>query len=363
MVSAAGILAAGGTFVFHDGVGWFEPDHVPRAVAPADWESQARVTLTSIDRQLATISATEAVWSTQIAPLYTGTPEQVQAMLARKTLLEQQRTALQSQLATADQLAQARAALADLDRQLEQLAATLASLPPDGRLSPDQLYVRDSLTARRDLLLQERAARQADVDRLQQGVAAAQRSPVPDPTDQTTALTAQVLGLRDHTPEPPAPPQQPPPSTTNSGDRRDPAILASGPAPSSRKAGAPARSNIGPDGGVTDAVTKPVREVAEQVPLPHGRSSGSTGGADSGGSSTRKSPPPTRDDASSSSTSNSEPEPSTSDSPPSSRSSGGSGSAPTYYGMTAQQAWDVAMSTPQGRMAGYIAGASGAPVG
>jgi len=365
-VGVAGVLVAGGTFVFGDAAAWFDPDHVPRVVAAADWESQARVALTSINRQLDSISATEAVWD-QIAPLYAGTPEQVQALRARKTLLEQQRAALQSQLATADQLTQARAVLADLDQQLAQLAATLGDLPPGGRLSPDQLYVRDTLTARRDLLLQERSARQADVDRLEQGLAAAQRGPVPDPTDQTTPLTLQVLGLRDHPPAPPAP-QQPAPPVTNSVDRRDSAILASDLPPSARKAEASARSNIGSASAVTDTVTKPVREVAEQVPLPIGNDtlSGSTGASNSGRSAARKSPPPAQEDVSFSSTSSNEPESSTSDSPPLSRSSSGSaGSATTYYGydMTPQQAWDIAMSTPQGRMAADIAGASGAPVG
>jgi hypothetical protein len=371
-VGVAGVLVAGGTFVFGDPAAWFDPDHTPRAVAAAGWESQARVALTSIDRQLDSISATEAVWDSQIAPLYVGTPEQVQALLARKTLLEQQRAALQSQLATTDQLGQARAALADLDQQLAQLAATLDALPA-GRLSPDQLYVLNTLTARRDLLLQERGARQADVDRLQQGVAAAQLSPVPDPTDQTTPLTLQVLDLRDHPPAPPAPGQQAPPPVANLGDRRDPAILASGPAPSSRKPDAPARSNMGPDGSVTDAVTEPVRQVTAPVreviePAPRSGDSPSSSGGSEGGSSARKSSPPPAQDDSSPATSSSEPAFSaastsdSSDSAPAPRSSGGSTSSePTYYGMTTQQAYDLAMQSSP--MARFVAGASGAPVG
>ncbi|WP_253258175.1 hypothetical protein [Pseudonocardia sp. N23] len=319
--------------------------------------------LSSIDRQLATIATTEAVWNTQIAPLYAGTPEQVRAMLTRKTMLEQQRAALQSQLATLNQLAEARAAIADLDRQIAQVTATLNSLPPAGRLSPDQLYVRDALTARRDLLLQERAARQADIDRLQQGVVAAQLSPVPDPVDETTPLTQQVLDLRNHPPAPAPPSPQPAPPSTNSGARRDQTILASEDVP--RSAQAPASAGLRPPSGVVEAVTKPVRAVNRQATPTHANSSSSSRSDTAGtgkASSRNPSPPPERDssDASRSDSDSAAPAPRSASA---SRRSSGASSGGTSSGSSAQQAYDYAMNTPQGRMAGFIAGASGAPVG
>ncbi|AEA28977.1 hypothetical protein Psed_6909 (plasmid) [Pseudonocardia dioxanivorans CB1190] len=363
VAGAAAVLATCGLFVIHERVDSFNSDHVPRPVAPASWESQARVALSSIDRQLATIATTEAVWNTQIAQLYAGTPEQVRAMLTRKTMLEQQRAALQSQLATLNQLAEARAAIADLDRQIAQVTATLNSLPPAGRLSPDQLYVRDALTARRDLLLQERAARQADIDRLQQGVVAAQLSPVPDPVDQTTPLTQQVLDLRNHPPAPAPPSPQPAPPSTNSGARRDQTILASEDVP--RSAQAPASAGLRPPSGVVEAVTKPVRAVNRQATPTHANSSSSSRSDTAGtgkASSRNPSPPPERDssDASRSDSDSDAPAPRSASA---SRRSSGSSSGGTSSGSSAQQAYDYAMNTPQGRMAGFIAGASGAPVG
>ncbi|GJF01661.1 hypothetical protein PSD17_06250 [Pseudonocardia sp. D17] len=360
-IGVVGLVIAGDTFV-QGTTSWPDSDPGPRTVAPASWESQARRALASIDRQLASIATTEAIWNTQIASHYLGTPEQVQVLLARKTLLEQQRAALQSQLATLDQLAEARAAVAALDQQIAHVTATLDDLPPIGRLSPDQLYVRDALTARRALLLQERVARQADVDRLQLGVIAAQRSPVLDPADQTTPLVQRVLDLRDRRPS--APPEQPAPPVTNSEGRPEPTILAaSDPAPASHKAAASARSGLGPTGAVSDAVARPVREVDRQnVPSSSGGSSPSKSGAGSA-SSRKASPPPPERDSSDASRSDSDSDAPAPRSASASRRSSGASSGGTSSGSSAQEAYDYAMNTPQGRMAGFIAGASGAPVG
>lgn len=363
VVGVASALAAGSTFTFGDVADSFDPDHVPRAVAAADWDSQARLALTSIERQLDSIAATEVVWDTQIAPLYAGTPEQVKAMLARKTLLEQQRAALRSQLATLNQLAEARAAIVDLDRQIAQVTATLDNLPPAGRLSPDQLYVRDALTARRDLLLQERAARQADIGRLQQGVVAAQLSPVPDPVDQTTPLTQRVLDLRDHPPLPAPPSSQPAPPPTNSGVRRDRTIFAGDNVP--RSAQAPAEAGLRTASGVTEAVTKPVRAANRQTSPTRANGSSSRRSDTTGTgitSSGNPSPPPERDSSEASRSDSDSDAPAPRSASASRRSSGSSSGSPTS-GSSAQQAYDYAMNTPQGRMAGFIAGASGAPVG
>lgn len=360
VVGVASALAAGSTFTFGDVADSFDPDHVPRAVAAADWDSQARLALTSIERQLDSIAATEVVWDTQIAPLYAGTPEQVEAMLARKTLLEQQRAALRSQLATLNQLAEARAAIVDLDRQIAQVTATLDNLPPAGRLSPDQLYVRDALTARRDLLLQERAARQADIGRLQQGVVAAQLSPVPDPVDQTTPLTQRVLDLRDHPPLPAPPSSQPAPPPTNSGVRRDRTILASDNVP--RSAQAPAEAGLRT---ATEAVSKPVRAANRQTSptRANGSSSRRSDTTGTGKTSSGNPSPPAERDSSEASRSDSDSDAPAPRSASASRRSSGSGSGSPSSGSSAQEAYDYAMNTPQGRMAGFIAGASGAPVG
>lgn len=344
IVGAAGVLAAGGTFVVKDLPDWFDPDHVPRVVARADWQSQARIALTSIDSQLGAISATQAVWDNEIAARYDGrVPAEVAAMLARKTLLEQQRAALQGQLATAEQLAHARTLLAGVDRQLSEIDATLASLPR-GALNPDQQFVRDSLTARRGLLVEERSARHDDVARLQEGVAVAESSPVPDPADQTEPLTRRVLDLRDRTPVPPPAPQSPPPAAT-APDRRDPTVLAdSGAAPNE-----PSR------GPRAVAAERPV-----EVPVLSGASGGgddSAGGTDSGGGgSSGESAGSGRDTE--------EPSGGAAERSSAGGGSGGSGGSGDSggsggSGMTPEQAYEWAMNTPGGRMNQYIRGASG----
>ena len=353
--------------------------------------------LSSIDRQINAISATQAVWDSQIAPLYAGTtPAAVQAMLERKTLLEQQRAALQGQLATADQLAQARAQLADLDRQLAQIAAMLDGLP-HGKLSPDQQFVRGSLSARRDLLEQERSARQADLARLQQSVSIVQTSPVPDPADQTTPLTSQVLDLRNHRPAPPPPPvseSHTPPATGN-GERRDAAILADSAPSQARKPVTPLRP-VSDTVSTVDSATQPLRAAVEGSPTPRGSSDSSGTGSSSDSSGTSSGSGSSGSGSSRSGSSGSEPrraaaaEPRSSDSSSdsvsdssdsgssgkgssgkgsSSRdssggdSSGGDSSGGTRGGMTTAEAYNIAMDSPSGRMAQFIGGASGAPAG
>lgn len=382
-VGVAGMLAAGGTFIGSGPAAWLDSDHLPRTVAAADWESQARVALSSIDRQINAISATQAVWDSQIAPLYAGTtPAAVQAMLERKTLLEQQRAALQGQLATADQLAQARAQLADLDRQLAQITAMLDGLP-HGKLSPDQQFVRDSLNARRDLLEQERSARQADLARLQQSVSIVQTSPVPDPADQTTPLTSQVLDLRNHRPAPPPPPvseSHTPPAAGN-GERRDAAVLADGAPSQARKPVTPLRP-VSDTVSAVGSATQPVRDAVEGSPTPRGSSdsSGTGSGSHSSGSGSSRSgssgSEPRRaaaaeprssdsgsDSGSDSSGSGSSGKGSSGKGSSGGDSSGGDSSGGTRGGMTAAEAYNIAMNSPSGRMAQFIGGASGAPAG
>jgi len=363
IVGAAGVLAAAGTFVVKELPDRFDPDHVPRVVARADWQSQARIALTSIDTQLDSISAAQAVWDKEIAASYDGRiPAEVAAMLARKTLLEQQRAALQGQLATAEQLAHARTLLAGVDRQLAEIDTTLASLPR-GALNPDQQFVRDSLAARRGLLVEERSARSTDVSRLQEGVAVAERSPVPDPADQTEPLTRRVLDLRDRTPVPPPPPQAPPPAAT-APDRRDPTVLAdSGAAPSEPSRGARAVAAARPP------VEIPVLERSSGDDSSGGGSSG--GSAGSGGSS-REPADPGRDTEEPSGSPAGRSSRGGSDDGGSGGSGGSSGSGGSTgssgsggsdgsggSGMTPQQAYEWAMNTPGGRMNQYIRSASG----
>lgn len=353
IVGAAGVLAAGGTFVVKELPDWFDPDHVPRVVAQADWQFEARIALTSIDTQLGSISAAQAVWDNEIAAAYDGRiPAEVAAMLARKTLLEQQRAALQGQLATAEQLAHARTLLAGVDRQLAEIDATLASLPR-GALNPDQQFVRDSLTARRGLLVEERSARSTDVSRLQEGVAVAERSPVPDPADQTEPLTRRVLDLRDRTPVPPPPPQSPPPAAT-APDRRDPTVLAdSGAAPSEPSRGARAVAAARPP------VEVPVLERSSGDDSSGGGSSGgdSSGSSAGGGGSSREPADSGRDAEEPSGGSAGRGSGGGSDDGGSSGARGSSGSGGS--GVTPEQAYEWAMNTPGGRMNQYIRGASG----
>ncbi|MFC5212113.1 hypothetical protein ACFPM0_36990 [Pseudonocardia sulfidoxydans] len=380
VAAAMGVLATGGTVVVKNLPAVFDPDHVPRAVAQADWEAQAKISLASIDSQLTTITATEAVWDSQIAALYPGAvPAAVTAMLDRKTLLQQQRAALQGQLATLDQLASTQEQLAALDRQIAEITTMLDALPA-GRLTPDQQLVRNSLTERRDLLRQQRSARQDDLTRLRQGVQSAETSPIPDPTDQTSALTARVLDLREHRPTRSPSGQPPRPPITSDSDRRDAAVLADGASSQARKPVTPIRPVTDTVSGTSDAVTQPVRDLAESSSTPRRASStdnsGSnsdssrSGSSDSGSSGSGGSGSSGSDSSDSSGSGSSATKaasaPSTSDSSDSGDSgsggSGGSGSS-GGSGMSAADAYRMAMNTPQGRMASGIGRMSGSPMG
>ncbi|NMI01650.1 hypothetical protein [Pseudonocardia acidicola] len=268
VVGVAGVLVAGaGWFGVDKVIEHLDPAYAPRTVQPATWTTQAQVTLASINKQLDTIAQTKVVWESRIAPRYRGTvPTQVSQMLDREALLEQQKAAIESQLATARQVGQVHSQLTDLGRQLEAIESTLDELPP-GNLSPDQALVLQALQNRRDLLQQDRQAKQAELTRLEQGVQAAERTPLPAPADQTTPVTRAVLDLDKHGPGRPKPDGPPQPEVLAAGrdDRRHQQTATTSQPLDPRKEPIPDRSNMGPDGKPTDTVTTAVRDVGSSA--------------------------------------------------------------------------------------------------
>lgn len=223
VLGAAGILAAG--------TGWLATDSAPPApsasvAAPpvtqpqVVWVDRANITLAAINQQLDMVTRTEAIWNSSIAAKYQGRgiPAAVTRMLNRKALLEQQRTALQSQLNIVEHLGPAAQELADAERRLAAITKALAASPPGQAQDPDQLAVISALNDQQLLLQQARDAKAADLAHLQQDVRNLQSAPLPDFSDATTPVALAVLAL-DH-------PLSPAPGQTPTTVQRPPLVVA-----------------------------------------------------------------------------------------------------------------------------------------
>ncbi|HEY2205267.1 MAG TPA: hypothetical protein VGH99_12425 [Pseudonocardia sp.] len=214
MFGVVGILA---------GAAWVAADH---ATVPADgsasaapapdpvaWTERAHAALADLDGQLAMIGEAERNWRRTVrSPRRAEPPAPVRALLARKSLLEQQRVVLTSQLAVVQSVDTASAALVTAQRQVASLDQALHAAPDqDG---PQQAATRRQLRQQRDLAEQLRDARQQDLRSLRDGTELALRSPLPDTVDQTTPVVRSVVDLtegRTGATDPADPPDLPPP--------------------------------------------------------------------------------------------------------------------------------------------------------
>ncbi|GAA5158663.1 hypothetical protein GCM10023321_38750 [Pseudonocardia eucalypti] len=196
MLGAFGILAGGGSWIASHAA---SVETVPVASAPPEntstvdpvtWAAQASSLLDSIDRQLDLISQTEQLWAeTPMARVFNHLPVEVQALLARKSTLEQQRTVLRTQLAEYHTAGTVAEDLVTAQRQLSELERTLKS---DASESAELRRQLEEVRSQRDAKLRE-------LSMLNSGVQEAARTPLSDNADRTASV---VRGVADLTGDP-----------------------------------------------------------------------------------------------------------------------------------------------------------------
>lgn len=196
MLGAFGILAGGGSWIASHAasvetmpVASAPPEHTA-TVSPVIWAAQASSLLDSIDRQLDLISQTEQLWAeTPMARVFNHLPVEVQALLARKSTLEQQRTVLRTQLAEYHTAGTVAEDLVTAQRQLSELERTLKS---DASESTELRRQLEQVRSQRDAKLRE-------LSMLNSGVQEAARTPLSDNADRTASV---VRGVADLTGDP-----------------------------------------------------------------------------------------------------------------------------------------------------------------
>ncbi|MEJ2890594.1 hypothetical protein [Actinomycetospora aeridis] len=268
----------------------------PTAPAPdGQWLLHANVALATLSHQLDVARASEARWLAVLDDV--RPPAEVQALVNRRQWLERQMLLLQSQIASYNNLEQARAALALARQNLDELnAATAGPTPTVGANGAD-------LRAQRDMAQRHVEILQMQVDVLAQDVALATTAPVPDTSDITAPLARQVDDLvADPTRQ-----QAPEGDNTSAVALGDPATVSREPSSGDRAvalpdSGEPPRPSSG--GGVLESlidplvggtttggggggdfpepVTRPVREAPAEVERAVGDTAGGVGAAAGG---------------------------------------------------------------------------------
>ncbi len=199
VLGAFGILTGGGGWVVvnQPAAPLAQPEpREPGGIDLAAWAAEANNALAEVNRQLDIVAQTTQMWDSHpLSRRAAQPPRVVTELLARKALLEQQRTLLQSELAAYQSLSTVSTDVAESQRELGNLDRALAALPDGWQASPEQQATRDRLVAQRDTLLRRREARERELASLQGGLDGTARSPLPDTTDRTTPLASSVVDL------------------------------------------------------------------------------------------------------------------------------------------------------------------------
>ncbi|MFC4948992.1 hypothetical protein [Pseudonocardia sp. GCM10023141] len=268
------------------------PQQAKAPVDAGDWANRAQIALVSITKQLNSVTQTESAWQNLPADVRGAQPPAaVQALQARKSLLEQQQAALRSQLAALQSLPQATTDLTAAQNELSAIERALATAPAG---APDSVQ---ALNAQRELRVQQRDHSVEQLTNLRAGVDKALAAPLPDTTDQSAPVVRQVQALIDdhHTPDrPPAVlAQAPAPDTARSAPSGRDNAAAATPAPArsadTARSSAPAVADkpSGPVGGVVRAVGQTVDTVADVVSGPSASDRGSSHDEDAGDGGSR----------------------------------------------------------------------------
>ncbi|MGH3564591.1 MAG: hypothetical protein ACRDRH_00880 [Pseudonocardia sp.] len=166
----------------------------PKGETQTAWAVRARLSLTSINRQLDTVAQTEEAWSRM--PNQAAAPAApVAALMERKVLLERRQAALRSQLGVYDSVREARQQLELSEQQLRAVESVLQGAPPEAQRSPAQAGEIALLIDQRDVHIRQREARRQELANLQNGVQAAARTSLPDDGHETDRITDEVLDV------------------------------------------------------------------------------------------------------------------------------------------------------------------------
>lgn len=201
VLGSAGLLVTGGTLTLADDPRSTEaasaaPWQAQGPEADQHWASEARVSLSSVERQLEDVAAAERDWNSLPAEERAGqTPDGVRDLARRKALLEQQRSSLADRLASYENLNQAKQNLVHNEQAVAELDRTLSAAP-----APRQSSAADADNTRR--LREQRAARARElaeqrqkVDALREGMREAMAGPLPSGDHATRSITSAVREL------------------------------------------------------------------------------------------------------------------------------------------------------------------------
>lgn len=206
VLGAAAVLIGSYTVTAADSAS--RPIAVPVQVVPvgethAQWAARAERALASTNEQLDVIADTEVAWSRIPETERTAARRApIEALEDRKLLLMQRQVVLSSQLEIYRQLLEAQRQLVLTEQQLAPVEAALRDAPPAGQRSPEQIYARAVLIAQRDLHVQQRDTRRQEVQRLDEVVAAAARTPLPADDAHTAMVSDLVLQSLDSAQDP-----------------------------------------------------------------------------------------------------------------------------------------------------------------
>jgi len=190
------------------------PAVVPAEVTPTGerhdrWALRAQRVLASLDEQLDLVADAEAAWGRAAdVQRVAARSAPIEALRERKLLLLQRQASLRSQLETHQSLREAARRLALAEQQLAAIEAALRDVP-GRRPTPEQVHAVATLEAQRDLRIAQRDARREEVQRLEQAVSVAARTPLPADDRHTAVVSGLVLDSLADTDEPEAPRQAP----------------------------------------------------------------------------------------------------------------------------------------------------------
>jgi hypothetical protein len=167
--------------------------------AEQNWAEQARVSLASLESQLAEVNQAEQNWNALPEPDRADpAPPAVRALGARRRLLEQQRATLISELGAWDSMSVASRRLADTEAHVASLDRALKEVPRNRALTRSEADTAAQLGEQRNLRVRQRDSQREELDNLRQGLHEAMASPLPDDPTATKAITSRVTDLVRH---------------------------------------------------------------------------------------------------------------------------------------------------------------------
>jgi len=209
-LAVVSLIAGGSSYILTTDLA---PNRPPATVPPApdpalaasQWETRAEVALASINKQLDSAASAEASWL-QIPEARRGTrpPAAVQALLDRKSLLEQQRVTLESQLATVRSLPKVASELDSTQAEIASMERALSTAPATSSI--DQVEASRQLEQQRELQEEQHERNQRELDKLRDGVDRMLAMPMPDVDDHTSPVVERVKQVIKGLPDPASPP-------------------------------------------------------------------------------------------------------------------------------------------------------------